>query len=94
LLERFSSLRLRQLDRDSASVSAGEQPLRCQKVKISPRSVHGNLEVICDFPDRHLIANAKEVQKLTVPFDRECGTNRIGARILFLRIERVHGKLK
>jgi hypothetical protein len=82
------------LDRDSASISAVEQPLRCQEVKIPASSVHGNLELIRNLSDRHLVSNAKEAQKLMVPFQRKRGTNCIGAGILSLSTERVHGRVK
>jgi hypothetical protein len=59
------------LDRDSASISAVKQPLRCQEVKIPARRIHGNLELTRNFSNRNLISNAKEAQKFTMPFDRE-----------------------
>src|SRR6476619_1267271 len=94
LLQTPLSLRRWLLNRDSASVGASEQPLRCQKVKIPAGSVYGNLELIRNFSDRHLVSNTKEAQKLMVPFHRKRRTNCIGARILSVSTERVHGSVK
>src|SRR6202008_1702979 len=73
----LASLRHRLFRCDSAPVSTVEHALACQEVEIPPRSIHGNFKMIREFSDCQLTSNAKEAQKLPVPFDRKCLTKGI-----------------